>query len=195
MLPTSQQTIGPFFPKGYFAATDNDLTRVSPDAAPSTAGQVVLLRGTVSRPGTDPAGTPCINAILECWQADAAGRFAAQDPAADPAFLGWGRTFTDAEGHFEFRTLLPGGFTDPLGTRAPHANLTVMGAGLMHRVLTTVFFPAPPSALAADPVLHALPQALRPLLMAREEAPEGGLRVFRFDIRLRGDGETPFFDL
>jgi protocatechuate 3,4-dioxygenase alpha subunit len=184
MLPTSQQTIGPFFPRGFIGPADHDLTRVSADAAPTTQGEAVILRGTVTRQG----GTPCNNAILEMWQADAAGRF-----NTDPAFLGWGRTFTDAEGRYAFRTVIPGGFTDSMGTRAPHANITVMGAGLMRRVLTTVFFPG--FDTAADPVMASVPTALRPLLQAQKARREGGLSAFRFDIRLRGEDETPFFDV
>lgn len=187
MLPTSQQTIGPFFPRGFIAEADHDLTRVTADAPPTTRGETILLRGRVTQQG----GKPCVNAILECWQADAAGRFAATDADADPGFIGWGRTFTDSDGRYEFRTLLPGAFTDATGRRAPHANLTVLGSGLMRRVLTTVFF----AADASDPVLAALPAGLRPLLQAAPEGEDAGLRVFRFDIRLRGEGETPFFDL
>jgi protocatechuate 3,4-dioxygenase alpha subunit len=184
VFPTSQQTIGPFFPKGFFGPADHDLTRVAADAAPTTQGEAVILRGTVTRQG----GVPCVNAILEMWQADAAGRF-----NADPAFLGWGRTFTDAEGRYAFRTVIPGGFTDSTGTRAPHATITVMGAGLMRRVLTTMFFPG--FDTAGDPVMAAVPNALRQLLVAQKARREGGLGVFRFDIRLRGEDETPFFDM
>jgi protocatechuate 3,4-dioxygenase alpha subunit len=189
MLPTSQQTIGPFFPKGFFGPADHDLTRIAADAPPTTRGEPVLLRGTVTRQG----GAPCVNAVLELWQADAAGRFAATDADADPDFLGWGRTFTDAEGRYAFRTVLPGGFTDALGARAPHANITVMGAGLMRRLLTTVFFAGFDSA--ADPVMASVPAALRPLLVAEKGRREQGLRSFRFDIRLRGESETPFFEV
>jgi protocatechuate 3,4-dioxygenase alpha subunit len=184
MLPTSQQTIGPFFPAGFFGSVDHDLTRVSDDAPPTTLGEHVILRGTVTRAG----GAPCVNAVLEMWQADAAGRF-----GADPAFLGWGRCRTDAEGRYAFRTVIPGGFTDAIGPRAPHANITVMGAGLMRRVLTTVFFPG--FDTGADPVMTLVPAALRPLLVAEPARRDKGLRALRFDIRLRGEGETPFFDL
>ena len=48
-----------------------------------------------------------MNALVEAWQADAAGRFRhPADPEqalADPDFLGWGRASTDADGAFEFR--------------------------------------------------------------------------------------------
>ncbi len=191
-LPTSEATIGPFFPRTFFRDGDNDLTRLSASAAPTTRGARILLRGKVTREG----GAPLVNGILEAWQADAAGRFRhPEDPEAhlaDPDFLGWGRAFTDAEGRYAFTTLLPGGYLD----RAPHVNLTVMGAGLMRRVHTTVFFPDFAVANAADPVLALVAPAARPRLVALADGEEAGLRCLRFDLRLRGDAteETPFFE-
>ena len=196
LLPSSQHTIGPFFPRTFFNEGDNDLTRVNAEAPPSTRGETILLRGQVTREG----GVPCLNAILEAWQADAGGRFNHPlDPErhlADPDFLGWGRAWTDEAGAFEFRTLLPGGYDDPAGRRAPHVNLTVMGAGLMRRVLATLFFPDFPAENAVDPVLNLVPESRRAHIVAKPAGEEDGLRVFRFDIRLRGDPaeETPFFD-
>ena len=194
--PTSQQTIGPFFPRTFFREGDNDLTRVAPDAAPTARGETILLRGRVTREG----GFPCLNTILEAWQADSGGRFNHPlDPErhlADPDFLGWGRAWTDEDGQYEFRTVLPGGYAEQAGRRAPHVNLTAMGAGLMRRVLTTVFFPEYADDNAADPVLTLVPEHHRGRLVARPDGEADGLRVFRFDIRLRGDPheETPFFE-
>jgi protocatechuate 3,4-dioxygenase alpha subunit len=194
--PTSQQTIGPFFPRTFFREGDNDLTRVAPDAAPTARGETILLRGRVTREG----GFPCLNTILEAWQADSGGRFNHPlDPErhlADPDFLGWGRAWTDEDGQYEFRTVLPGGYAEQAGRRAPHVNLTAMGAGLMRRVLTTVFFPEHADDNAADPVLTLVPEHHRGRLVAQPDGEADGLRVFRFDIRLRGDPheETPFFE-
>ena len=188
MRPLSSHTIGPFFPKTFFREGDNDLARVAPGALPSRRGTPIRLHGRVLREG----GLPCINAILEAWQADAAGRF--RHPAdpdwaqADPDFLGWGRAWTDAEGYYEFHTLLPGAFLD----RAPHVNLLVMASGLMQPVATTLFFPQFAEANAADPMLNLLPPPLRPRLVASPDN-DGG---YRLDIRLRGSPaeETPFFE-
>jgi protocatechuate 3,4-dioxygenase alpha subunit len=194
--PTSQQTIGPFFPRTFFREGDNDLTRIAPDAEPTTRGETILLRGRVTRED----GFPCLNTILEAWQADSGGRFNhTLDPErhlADPDFLGWGRAWTDEDGQYEFRTVLPGGYAEQASRRAPHVNLTAMGAGLMRRVLTTVFFPEYPDDNASDPVLALVPEHLRGRLVARPDGEADGLRVFRFDIRLRGDPheETPFFE-
>jgi protocatechuate 3,4-dioxygenase alpha subunit len=191
-IPTSEHTIGPFFPHTFFRAADNDLTRVAEDAAPTRRGETILLRGVVTREG----GVPCLNLVLEAWQADAGGHFDHPlDPArhlADPDFLGWGRAWTDAEGRYEFRTVMPGGYE----ARAPHINLGVMGAGLMRRAVTTVYFPDHAAAHEADSVLALVPVARRARLVARPDGEQEGLRVFRFDIRLRGSAEeeTPFFE-
>jgi protocatechuate 3,4-dioxygenase alpha subunit len=194
--PTGWHTLGPFFPQTFFRPGDNDLTRRTADAAPTTRGETILLRGRVLEEG----GGPCVNAVLEAWQADAAGRFAHPlDPnwrEADPDFLGWGRAWTDAEGCYVFRTVMPGGYLDRTGPRAPHVNLGILGSGIMRRLVTTVFFPDDPSANAADPVLNAVPLALRPRLVASPDGIEEGCRAFRLDLRLRDpDGdETPFFE-
>jgi protocatechuate 3,4-dioxygenase alpha subunit len=194
-LPTSAQTIGPFFPQTFFRGGDNDLTRATTAAAPTARGERILLRGTVTREG----GVPCVNAIVEAWQADAAGRFRhPADPEAalaDADFLGWGRAWTDAAGAYEFRTVLPGGFAEPAGRRAPHIDLTVMASGLMRQLATTLFFAEFEAANATDPVLALVPPERRARLVALPDGEAEGLRVFRFDLRLRGtaEEETPFF--
>lgn len=194
-LPLSSHTIGPFFPPSLFSEADNDLTRVSRDAAPTRSGTPYILRGTVMK----ESRIPVPNAILELWQADSAGHFRHPiDPAhadADPEFLGWGRDWTDLAGRYSFRSVLPKGYAEIGRWRAPHANLRVMGAGLMNPVCTTVFFPDFLSENQSDPVLNALPEELRNRLVVAEQAPENGVRVFGFDILLRGtpEEETPFF--
>lgn len=186
-IPTASATIGPFFPGRYVDAGANDLTQCDGRAARGTA---ITLSGRVSQAD----GSAPENLILELWQADAAGIF--DDPAdpraalADPDFCGWGRTATDAGGAYRFRTILPGGYDMPEGgRRAPHLNLVLLFSGLMRELRTVVVFEGE-AENAADPVLAAVPQARRALLVARREAPD----AFRFDIRLRGAGETPFFD-
>ena len=194
--PTGWQTIGPFFPRTFFREGDNDLTRLSADAPPTKRGEPIWLTGRVLEEG----GRPCVNAVLEAWQADAGGRFRhPHDPEhdkADPDFLGWGRAWTDAEGWYRFRTVMPGGYSDAAGPRAPHVNLAILASGIMRRLVTTVFFPDFPEANAADPVLNAVPEpGLRALLVAQSAAEIEGARAFRFDLLLRGepDAETPFF--
>ncbi|MBU8545093.1 MULTISPECIES: protocatechuate 3,4-dioxygenase subunit alpha [Roseomonadaceae] len=197
LVPTAWATIGPFFPQTFFREGDNDLTRMAPDAPQTARGTPMWLTGRVLQEG----GGPCVNAVLEAWQADSEGRFRhPRDPEwrlADPGFYGWGRAWTDAAGRFAFRTIIPGGYAEAGRPRAPHINLAIIGSGIMGRLATTVFLPGFVAEHAADPVLSTLPEALRPLLIAVEDgAGPDGARRYHLDLLLRGDAaeETPFFE-
>jgi protocatechuate 3,4-dioxygenase alpha subunit len=182
MIPTGEATLGPFFPPRYVDAGANDLTRLEGRKA---QGEVIEIAGVVRQENGEP---PC-NLVVEIWQADAKGIYRhPADPRhaeADPDFLGWGRAATDKTGHYAFRTIRPGA----LAGRARHVNFMLMFSGLMRILKTTLFFPGD-KANDADPVLAAVPAARRRLLIAREEAPGR----YRFDLKLRGEHETPFFD-
>jgi protocatechuate 3,4-dioxygenase alpha subunit len=133
-------------------------------------GEVIEISGSV----VQLDGKLLDNVILEIWQADAQGRF------DNPQFVGWGRAATDANGKYSFRTIRPGAAAG----RAPHINFLILYSGLMRQLQTVMFFEN-----QADPVLDAVqPAALRERLIARKQGP-----AYVFDIRLRGDGETPFF--
>ncbi len=182
MIPTGEATLGPFFPPRYVDAGANDLTQLEGRKA---QGEVIEIIGCVRQED----GAALENLIVEIWQADAKGIYRhPADPRhaeADPNFLGWGRAATDKAGNYAFRTIRPGA---PAG-RAPHVGVMVMFSGLMRILRTTLFFPGDP-ANDADPALAAVPPARRALLIAREEAPGR----YRFDLKLRGEHETPFFD-
>jgi protocatechuate 3,4-dioxygenase alpha subunit len=182
MIPTGEATIGPFFPQRYVDAGANDLTQLEGRKA---RGEAIEIAGVVRQED----GTPLDNLVLEIWQADAKGIYRhPSDPRhaeADPDFLGWGRAATGQDGRYAFRTLRPGA---PQG-RARHVNYMLMFSGLMRILKTTLFFPNE-AANESDPVFLAVPQARRALLVAREEAPGR----YRFDLKLRGEHETPFFD-
>ena len=182
LVPTGEATIGPFFPPRYVDAGANDLTQFEDRRAD---GESIELSGVVRQED----GAPLDNLVVEIWQADAKGIYRhPADPRhreADPKFFGWGRAATDKEGRYAFRTVRPGA---PQG-RARHINVMVMFSGLMRILKTTMFFPGEQSN-DADPVYKAVPAARRPLLVAREEAPGR----YRFDLKLRGENETPFFD-
>jgi protocatechuate 3,4-dioxygenase alpha subunit len=122
---------------------------------------------------TELDGKPLDNVILEIWQADAAGRF------DNPGFSGWGRAATDAHGVYRFRTIRPGAAQG----RAPHVNFLILYSGLMRQLQTVMFF-----SNASDPVLSVVKAKER--LIAKPDGPNR----YRFDIRLRGGSETPFFD-
>jgi protocatechuate 3,4-dioxygenase, alpha subunit len=166
LVPTGEMTLGPFFPRE-FAQGANDLTMVDGKRAP---GEVIEVTGRI----TQLDGKPLDNLVVEIWQADSRGRFDSAD------FFGWGRAATDADGVYRFRTIRPGAFDE----RAPHINFLLLYSGLMRHLQTVMFFSA-----AADPVLEAVPASVRDRLVAKREG-----TVYRFDVRLRGEGETPFFD-
>jgi protocatechuate 3,4-dioxygenase alpha subunit len=186
MTPSPYCTIGPFFPT-QFAEGCGDLTRYEGRIA---RGQHILLTGRVLEQG----GKPTVNTIVEIWQPDSNGIFRHPlDPRssqADPGFFGWGRAFTDAQGRYSFRTVLPGGYE----SRCPHLNLMLLAIGLTRRLVTTVFFSGRPADVR-DPVLNRVPEAARRRLFAQRDGAtdaEGALG-YRFDLLLRGEDETPFF--
>src|SRR5262245_36731395 len=164
LTPTAEMTLGPFFPRE-FAQGANDLKIVAGERA---EGEVIEIAGTV----TELDGKPLDNVVVEIWQADSRGSF------DNPNFFGWGRAATDANGRYSFRTVKPG----KVGGRAPHINFLVLYSGLTRQLQTTMFFEK-----TADPVLDVVKQRER--LVAKKEG-----TAYRFDLRLRGEGETPFFD-
>ncbi|HTT60835.1 MAG TPA: protocatechuate 3,4-dioxygenase subunit alpha [Bryobacteraceae bacterium] len=191
MTPTPYGTIGPFFP-GQFAEGCGDLTQI---AGKTARGQHILLEGVVVEEGN----VPVRNAVVEIWQPDANGVFRNPlDPRfaeADPGFFGWGRYRTDAQGRYRFRTVLPGRANGNGATRCPHVNLMVLAIGLTRRLVTTAFFSDTPEQIA-DPVLNCVtdPAQRRRLFAIRGDKPDSrGLPVYRFDLILRGENETPFF--
>jgi protocatechuate 3,4-dioxygenase alpha subunit len=92
----------------------------------------------------------------------------AQGRYDNPDFFGWGRAATDAQGCYSFRTVKPGG-------KGPSINFLFLYSGLMRQLQTVMYF---------EPGDH--PEKL----VARKE----GANRYRFDIRLRGEDETPFFE-
>jgi len=84
----------------------------------------------------------------------------------NPDFLGWGRAATNADGVYWFKTVKPG---------APYINVLILYSGLMRQLQTRIYF----DRGEADERLVAI---------------RDGPGRYRFDIRLRGEAETPFFD-
>jgi protocatechuate 3,4-dioxygenase alpha subunit len=178
---TPSQTVGPFFRD---ALTWAD----GPYVVAADAPGAFWLRGVVY----DGAGEPVPDALVESWQADAAGRFDHPDDprGAVPGFRGFGRSATDDEGRWGIRTVRPGRVPGPDGrAQAPHVDLSVFARGLLDRVVTRVYLPDEPSNVD-DPVLSSVPEPGRSTLIAR--LTDDG---YAFDIRLQGERETVFFSV
>jgi protocatechuate 3,4-dioxygenase alpha subunit len=168
---TPSQTVGPFF------AIELPYAEGPYVVADGTEG-AIWLRGRV----LDGAGDPIPDALVESWQAGPDGRF-------DGAFRGFGRSGTDEDGAWAILTSKPGSVLAPDGgEQAPHVDLTIFARGLLHHLVTRLYFADEEEANAADPVLSNLPDEERATLIAARE--DGG---YRLDIHLQGPDETVFF--
>jgi protocatechuate 3,4-dioxygenase alpha subunit len=182
MYTTSSQTIGPYLHIGMTWLVDETM------APEGVEGERVTLAGRV----VDGDGKPVDDAMLEIWQANAAGRYAhpddARDPPADRRFSGFGRIYTDEDGRFRVHTIKPGRVPAPDGRlQAPHLNVSIFMRGLLKQLVTRVYFDGDP-ANADDPVLALVPAARRGTLVARRA--QGSLE---WNVVLQGRGETVFF--
>jgi protocatechuate 3,4-dioxygenase beta subunit len=189
-------TAGPVYGRVAVAPRDNDLTNQH-DGRP--IGQFILLTGRV----LDSDGRPVPGALIEIWQTNAAGRYVDDtDPGfmpLDPNFTGAGRTLTDSEGRYSFRTVKPAAYPGELGGlfRPAHIHVSLFGTTLASRLITQCYFEGDP-LLARDPILGAVPDERgRERLVARfnDTATEPGgtesALAYDWDIVLRGRSATP----
>jgi protocatechuate 3,4-dioxygenase alpha subunit len=209
---TPWQTVGPFFHYGLPWRGGADLigssdlgarTELSPKDhfllnGPARrgpiAGQQIEIIGQVF----DASGAGVADAMIEIWQANAAGRYNSpydrrETPALDPDFIGFGRGATDEEGGFRFRTILPGRTPGPGNSlQAAHIAVGVLGRGILKRLITRLYF-AGEDGHDDDPILCLVPTERRATLIAAKvhDAPA----TYRFDIHLQGEHETVFFDV
>lgn len=183
---TSSQTVGPFFLIGLGPGF------IPIVAGPEIPGEHVVISGRV----LDGDGQPVPDALIETWQADANGVYAAAEDsranAVAEGFTGFGRVPTDAEGRFTLTTIKPGRVPGPGETlQAPHLVVLVFMRGLLRHLVTRLYFPDEPSN-AEDPVLALVPAARRATLIAQRDAIKDG--ALNWDIHLQGEDETVFFD-
>jgi protocatechuate 3,4-dioxygenase alpha subunit len=191
LIPTPSQTVGPFFHLGLARAEWTDL------AADNPSGERIAIEGRV----LDGDSAPVPDALIEVWQANAAGRYNhpedhQADKALDPNFRGFGRVATDFEGRFRLVTIKPG----PVPSRgnswqAPHINLALFARGLLIHLHTRIYFADEP-ANAGDPLLSSIEdRAARNTLLARRADEGGDPPIYRFDIVMQGENETVFLDI
>ena len=187
---------GPVFGEGDLLETDGDLTS---QHAGEALGERIVVSGRV----LDEDGRPVRNALVEVWQANAAGRYKHEvdnHPAPlDPNFSGAGRVLSDDDGNYRFITIKPGSY--PWGNhenawRPAHIHFSVFGSAFTQRVVTQMYFPGDP-LFEFDPIFHAVrdPKA-RELLVASFDLettrPQWALG-YRWNIVLGrgGPGTTP----
>lgn len=183
LLATPDQSKGPFYPLTLPLDQDNDLTRV---AGQRDRAQGVLL--DVMGELRDERGRPLVGTQIEIWQVNAFGRYHHrydhQDKPWDPGFQGYGRTLTDAEGHYRFRTIRPVAYPG----RAPHIHFAL--SDRRFSTFYTQMYVAGAPENERDFLLNSVPdpRARRSLIVNLEPSAAGGSElVGRFDIVL---GET-----
>ena len=194
LIPTPSQTVGPFFHLGMARTEWGDLTAGHPPSA--LTGERIAIEGRV----IDGDGAPVPDALIELWQANAAGRYnhpddRQDDKPLDPHFRGFGRVATDTEGHFRVVTVKPGPVPGRGNTlQAPHINIALFARGLLKHLFTRIYFADEP-ANASDPLLTSIEDAAarRTLLARRAEGVSPAL--YCFDIVLQGENETTFLDI
>lgn len=199
---TASQTAGPYVHIGFasraagFDIFENDFGPVL--ATSQTPGERIVIEGRVF----DGSGTPVRDVLLEIWQANAQGRYAhpadrQAGKAIDPSFRGWGRACSDFEtGTWRFETIKPGSVAGRDGVpMAPHVNLWIVARGINIGLNTRMYFDDEAQANAADPVLNLVEWEVRRQTLIGRREQRDGVTVYRFDIRLQGDGETVFFDI
>jgi protocatechuate 3,4-dioxygenase beta subunit len=186
---------GPVFGEGAIEPNDADLTRQH-DGEP--LGERILVSGRV----LDEDGRPVRGALVEVWQANAAGRYRHEvdrHPAPlDPNFSGAGRCLTGDDGGYRFTTVKPGAYpwqNHPNAWRPAHIHFSIFGRLFAERLVTQMYFPGDP-LFPYDPIFNAVRDpAARRLLVAgfdlEATEPEWAL-AFRWDVVLGcGAGATP----
>jgi len=182
LTPTPSQTVGPYLHLGLTA--ERSISRIAGDG---TKGERVWLTFRV----LDGEGVPVPDAMIELWQADSEGNYAPQEGSADGG--GFGRLATAQDGSCTFETIKPGCVPGTGETvQAPHINVSVLGRGILKRLSTRVYFAGEP-ANAADPILALVPDNRRATLLAQPDPARTSNWIF--DVHLRGEGETVFFDV
>jgi protocatechuate 3,4-dioxygenase beta subunit len=122
LLKTPSMTEGPFYPLSLPLHSDNDLTRIAGKSGVAS-GEVLDFSGRL----LDENERPLKDAVVEIWQCNAFGVYhhPSDGGKIDPYFQGFGKTTTDAQGRYRFRTIKPVAYSG----RTPHIHYKVKRQG------------------------------------------------------------------
>jgi protocatechuate 3,4-dioxygenase, beta subunit len=195
LAPSLSELTGPVYGHESLGELDHDLTRNAVRNG-EPLGERIVVTGRI----LDEAGRAVPDALIEIWQANAAGRYVHKadqhDAPLDPNFLGAGRCVTDEDGRYRFYSIKPGAY--PWGNhhnawRPNHIHFSLFGHSFATRLVTQMYFPGDP-LLDLDPIYQGAPEGARERMIARFSIdvtePEFALG-YVFDIVLRGQGATP----
>jgi protocatechuate 3,4-dioxygenase beta subunit len=188
---------GPTFGHGDLGPLDHDLIRNYAKTG-DPIGERIIVHGRV----LDENGRPVPQTLVEVWQANASGRYRHKKDTylapIDPNFGGCGRTITDENGYYFFRTVKPGAYpwrNYVNSWRPAHIHVSVFGRAFCQRLITQLYFEGDP-LIARCPIVNTIPgQAdigrLVAALDMNAAIPLDSL-AYRFDIVLRGRRSTLF---
>lgn len=196
---TISEITGPVFGHNMIGELDGDLIYNYAKPGESAIGQRIIVHGRV----LDERGVGVPGALLEVWQANAAGRYRHRNEgylsaSLDPNFGGCGRVITDENGYYRYRTIKPGPYPWPNGPndwRPAHIHFSVFGHGFAQRLISQMYFEGDP-LIPLCPIVNTIPnkadidRLIAPLDMS-ETIPMDA-RAFKFDIVLRGRRSTLF---
>ena len=188
----------PIFGNDVIGPGDNDLITNYTQSEQLPIGERIIVYGSV----LDERGNGIPNTLIEIWQANASGRYRHPGDGylapLDPNFGGCGRTLTNEDGFYEFRTIKPGPYPWPNGIndwRPAHIHFSLFGSGFAQRLITQMYFEGDP-LLSHCPIVstikneNAISQLIAHLDMVNT-LPMDAL-AFRFNIVLRGRRSTYF---
>lgn len=155
LAKTAKATEGPFYPEPSMrsADIDNDLVKIE-QSVNEAGGEIVYLTGVV----TDTSNEPLSNLKVEIWQCDVNGRYLHTGDSSsgnsnraerDAGFQGFGHTYTDQSGRYDFKTIKPVSYPG----RTPHIHVKVFRD---ESVLTTQFYIKDHSENAKDGLFNRL---------------------------------------
>ncbi len=181
---TPRQPEGPFYPVVDQVDTDADLIMVK-GASHIAEGKIIIVEGKL----TDQFNAPVAGVLVEIWQACETGKYNhPSDPntaALDPFFQYWGKAVTNPEGHYRFRTIVPGDYpADTDWMRPPHIHFKVSKRGYME-LITQMYF-AGEEYNSTDKILQQLPPNEQQKLIVELREVEGLAHpVGEFNIQVR----------
>ena len=179
LLPTLEQTEGPFYPIEKPIDQDADLTFVS-TRKKQAQGKIYIIQGRVM----NIYGQPLAGALVEIWQANKWGRYQDRRDAAnlpwDHNFQGYGKVKTDDFGYYAFKTIKPAGYRQGSIRRTPHIHFKVNKHGF-DELVTQMYFANEPEN-EGDIFLSNAER--KEGVLVKFKLAEGGRRLGNFDLIL-----------
>jgi protocatechuate 3,4-dioxygenase beta subunit len=194
---SASELTGPTFGHSDIDPIDNDLIRNYAKSG-DPIGERIIVHGRV----LDENGRPVPNTLVEIWQANAGGRYRHKKDTylapIDPNFGGCGRTLTDENGAYIFRTVKPGAYpwrNWVNNWRPAHIHVSVFGTAFAQRLITQMYFEGDP-LIGKCPIVKSIPdqRAIDQLVAALDlnaTIPLDSI-AYKFDIILRGSRSTFF---